>query len=78
MYHQPLNRVAAVPISRGEAIGRHLPSESFVRLCSALVLCTLPLLAIWLLFQLAWEQFRGAGRQVRLFCEDFAEEFYRR
>ena len=81
MFQQKIDARAAIPLEdAGHAEGDDCPIEvgTAARLWSALITCALPLILLWLLARIVWEDLKALGRAVNIFHQAVAEELSRR
>lgn len=77
MFQQKIDLKAATPIDGPAALVRpegDATSRQPARLMSALVVLALPLILLWFLARLVWEDCKAAGRALRAFHQAVAEE----
>ncbi|MEO6224447.1 MAG: hypothetical protein ABIO80_01140 [Sphingomicrobium sp.] len=79
MYHEKIDQRAAVRIAGGTAFlpAEHRSATVTARLWAALVVCGLPLFAIYLLAQLLYSDVKKMVRGARIFRSAMAEELSR-
>ena len=79
MYHKPIDRSAARQIEAGSPLVEmeQLGPSSATRLWSVLIVCGLPLIGIYVLFNLLWSDFKALGRGLSLFHSAVNEELSR-
>ena len=80
MLHQKIDLLAAVSLDEVSRTGedRSAHSSRSARLWTGLVIVALPLMLLWLLARLIWNDVKAAGRAASIFYGGVAEELARR
>lgn len=79
MYHQKIEAADTTAVSGAELIAASdpRPSRATARFCAALIVLCLPVILLWLLTRLVWEEIRGIARGVAILYRAAAEEISR-